>query len=59
MAQAIIDKHGADRILFGSDLPWHRPVWEMRLLNSLDLSDADREKICFRNAMKLLGLNEV
>ena len=59
MAQAIIDRHGTDRILFGSDLPWHRPAWEMRLLNSLDLSDADREKIYFRNAMKLLGLNEV
>ena len=25
MAQAIIDKHGTDRLLFGSDMPWHRP----------------------------------
>lgn len=56
IAQAIIDKHGPDHILFGSDMPWHRPQWELRLLNSLDLSDSDREKILFRNAMKLLDL---
>lgn len=56
VAQAIIDKHGPDKLLFGSDLPWHRPEWELRLLNSLDISAEDREKIFFRNAMKLLGL---
>ena len=56
IAQAILDRHGADRLLFASDMPWHRPEWELRLLNSLDLSPADREKICFRNAQKLLDL---
>lgn len=56
IAQAIIDRHGADRLLFGSDIPWHRPAWELQLLNSLDISQADREKICFRNGQKLLGL---
>ena len=56
IAQAIIDRHGADRLLFGSDIPWHRPAWELQLLNSLNLSHSDREKICFRNAQKLLGL---
>lgn len=56
IAQAIIDKHTPDRLLFGSDMPWHRPVWELQLLDSLDISAADREKICFRNAQKLLNL---
>ena len=56
LAQAIIDKHGPDKLLFGSDMPWHRPKWELRLLNSLDLSDADKEKILFRNAARLLNL---
>lgn len=56
IAQAIVDKHGPDRLLFGSDIPWHRPAWELQLLNSLDISQADREKICFRNGQKLLGL---
>lgn len=55
-AQAIVDKHTPDRLLFGSDMPWHRPSWELRLLHSLDLSEADREKICFRNAQALLSL---
>ena len=55
-AQAIVDKHGPDRLLFGSDMPWHRPAWELRLLNTLDLSETDREKIFWRNAAKLLKL---
>lgn len=56
IAQAIIDKHSPGKLLFGSDMPWHRPEWELRLLNSLDLSDTDKEKILFRNAMSLLKL---
>jgi predicted TIM-barrel fold metal-dependent hydrolase len=56
VAQGIVDKHGVDRLLFGSDMPWHRPEWELRLINSLDLSDADREKIFCRNAIELLQL---
>ena len=56
VAQQIVEKHGPDRLLFASDMPWHRPAWELRLLNSLDISDADREKICFRNAQSLLEL---
>jgi len=55
-AQAIIDRHSPDKLLFGSDMPWHRPEWELRLINSLDLSESDKEKIFFRNAMKLLNL---
>lgn len=56
VAQQIVEKHGPDRLLFASDMPWHRPAWELRLLNSLDISDTDREKICFRNAQSLLEL---
>lgn len=55
-AQSIVDKHTPDKLLFGSDMPWHRPQWEMRLINTLDISQADREKIFFRNAMSLLSL---
>lgn len=55
-AQAIIDKHGPDKLLFGSDMPWHRPEWELRLINSLDLSAEDKEKIFHKNAEKLLNL---
>lgn len=56
LAQAIIEKHTPDRLLFGSDLPWHRPEWELRLLDTLELSQEDKEKICSGNAKKLLGI---
>ena len=55
-AQAILDRHGPDKLLFGSDSPWHRPAWELRLLDSLELGSEDREKILWKNAAKLLGL---
>lgn len=56
IAQAILDKHTPDRLLFGSDMPWHRPAWEKQLIESLQLSDSDKEKIYFRNAQKLLSM---
>ena len=56
IAQAIIDRHGADKLLFGSDMPWHRPAWELRLLKTLDISEGDLQKILHGNAEKLLGL---
>jgi len=56
IAQAIVDKHGPEKLLFGSDMPWHRPGWELRLLESLDLSETDREKILSGNARSLLGI---
>ena len=55
-AQSILDKHGPDKLLFGSDMPWRRPSWELRLLDSLDISDEDREKICWKNAAGLLSI---
>ncbi len=54
-AQAIVEKHGTDNILFGSDTPWHRPSWEVRLIEHLDMSEADRQKIYHENAEKLLS----
>ena len=56
IAQQIVDKHGCDRLLFGSDMPWHRPAWELRLIDTLDISDSDKEKIFWQNASKLLKL---
>lgn len=56
VGQAILDRHGPDRLLFASDMPWHRPSWELTLVNQLDMSQADRDKILYRNAAKLLNL---
>ena len=56
IAQKIVDKHTPDKLLFGSDMPWHRPAWERCLVESLDLSKEDKEKIYYKNAIKLLGI---
>lgn len=53
-AEKIIEKHGVDRILFGTDSPWHNAEMEKRLLNSLMLTKTDMEKITHINAEKLL-----
>ena len=55
-AQKIIETHGPDKILFGTDLPWHTAEMELKLLKTLDLSDEDTEKITHENAEKLLGI---
>lgn len=55
-AQKILEKHGTDRMLFGTDSPWHTADMELRLLNSLELSNNDMEKITHINAEKLLEL---
>lgn len=57
-AAKILEKHGAQRMVFGTDTPWHTAGMELRLLNTLELSDSDRECILFRNALALLGKSE-
>lgn len=53
--EKIIEKHGCDKILFGTDCPWHTADMELRMLNSLGLSQDDFEKIAYKNALNLLG----
>ena len=55
-AAKILELHGADRLLFGTDTPWHTPAMELRLLNSLGVTDDEMAKITHLNAKKLLGL---
>lgn len=53
-AERIIERHGIDKILFGTDSPWHTPSIEMRLINSLALSDTEKNAILFENGKRLL-----
>lgn len=55
-AQKIIELHTPDKMLFGTDTPWHTPDMEKRLLNTLELSQDDMDKITHKNAQKLLGI---
>jgi len=56
LAQKIVEKHTPDRILFGTDLPWSDALTEKRLIDSLGLSQTDKDKIMWKNAAALLGL---
>lgn len=52
----IVKKHGADKILFGSDSPWSRADEEIEKLKSLPLENDEIENILYRNAKKLLNI---
>ncbi len=55
-AEKIMQLHTPDKMLFGTDTPWHTPDMEMRLLNNLELTPEDMDKITHKNAQKLLGI---
>lgn len=52
----IIRKHGAERILFGTDCPWSGQRESVERLEKLPLSETERELIFSGNAGRLLGL---
>lgn len=52
----LVDRHGSERILFGSDCPWQSPRDEFEWLERLGLPAKDMDSICWRNAVRLLGI---
>ena len=54
LMEDIISKHGADRILFGSDSPWESAQHIIEKLLRINISDDDRELILGKNAQRLL-----
>ena len=56
LLKEIIKKHGADKILFGSDYPRHLPSREISLIRSLDISEEEKDLILGMNAFRLLSL---
>ncbi|MCL2747109.1 MAG: amidohydrolase family protein [Oscillospiraceae bacterium] len=55
LCREIVKKHGADRILFGSDAPWCRPANEILLIDALGLNEQERAGVLSGNAKKLLA----
>ncbi len=54
--EAIVQKHGADKILFATDCPWGgKETYDA--VAGLDIPQEDKEKIFWRNACALLGLD--
>ncbi len=54
--ERIISKHGCHRILMASDCPWDSPANEIKMINELNISDDDKQKILYKNATKLLKI---
>jgi predicted TIM-barrel fold metal-dependent hydrolase len=52
----LIKKHGADHVLFGSDSPWYDQGDDIRYIESLDLTQNEKDCILFANAKNLLGI---
>ena len=52
----IVRTHGADTVLFGSDSPWSNAKAEIEHLNTLPLSQREKDDILFGNAKRLLKL---
>ena len=59
-----LDFFGVDKVLFASDAPFDPEKGPMyiretiKIIDGLDISDADRDKIYRANAVKLLKLEE-
>ncbi len=55
-AVRMIQKHGADKCLFGTDFPMHNPSACIQNVLNLGLSEAENKKIFWENAHTLLRL---
>jgi predicted TIM-barrel fold metal-dependent hydrolase len=58
MLEKIINKHGADKILFASDFPWDSPSRELALIRSLNITEEQKQLILGDNAVRLLGIGQ-
>jgi len=52
----IVKKHGADKILFGSDAPWSNAGMEIEHIKALPLPEGDIDAILGDNARRILGI---
>jgi aminocarboxymuconate-semialdehyde decarboxylase len=53
-----LDYYGIDHVMYGSDYPCWDPATALALIEEIGLSDADREKLFYRNARRILGLSD-
>jgi len=50
----LVKLHGVDRVLFGTDSPWCSQRDAMEYVDSTDLTQAEKERIFYQNALELL-----
>jgi len=54
----MVRKHGADKILFGTDAPWQTPAQVLRAFLAQPFTEAEQRTILWDNAQRLLDLPE-
>ena len=52
----LVKDYGSEKILFGTDFPWSSQIQSVKDINSLGLSESEKNNIFFENAKKLLAL---
>src|SRR6185503_882262 len=50
--------YGIDRVMYGSDYPCWDPATALAFVEEIGLSEADREKLFYTNARRILGLGD-
>ena len=53
-----IDYYGIDNVMYGTDYPCWDPAVCLRLIEEIPLSDADKQKLFYDNARRILGLKD-
>lgn len=54
--ERIIKAHGASKILYASDYPWTKLKENVAMMNSLNLSDSEKDLIFYKNAERILDI---
>lgn len=57
LIERLVKKVGAERVLFGSDMPFLSPEQQLGRIATARISDADKMSILGHNAVRLFGLN--
>ncbi len=52
----VLNAHGAQRILFGSDSPWSNAKRDIEALTALPIKDSEKELVLCGNAKRILGI---
>ena len=53
-----IDYYGIDHVMYGTDYPCWDPAPCLKLLENVTLSEADKHKLFYANARRILGLKD-
>ena len=55
MSLELLDIYGEDKVLFGTDFPMQNATDELKLVESLNLSEEFKEKLFYKNFISLYG----